>query len=173
MGRGLIERAGLGPRASVSAAVARTGPQAGASWRANRPYQKTEAELPKAARGETEPTGRKLVDTLILSSRNQKRRGRACTLPRASRTRQRLSTHQQRTRRRGDFATHTRRKKARGEKKVPLCSIYLPRVRRTPREIKGRERLVGVEARPQRRDRLEHGLHLEGPRREIGSFGGG
>ena len=32
MGRGLIERAGLGPRASLSAAVASTGPQAGASW---------------------------------------------------------------------------------------------------------------------------------------------
>ena len=26
------------------------------------------------------------------------------------------------------------------------------------------QRLVGVEARPQRRDRLEHGLHLEGPK---------
>ena len=31
MGRELVERAGLGPRASVSAAVARTGPQARAS----------------------------------------------------------------------------------------------------------------------------------------------
>ena len=51
MGRELVERAGLGPRASVSAAVARTGPQARASWSSDTPHQKTEAELPKAARG--------------------------------------------------------------------------------------------------------------------------
>ncbi len=40
MGRGLVERAGLGPRASLSAAVARTGPQAGASWRRDRHTKK-------------------------------------------------------------------------------------------------------------------------------------
>ena len=49
MGRELVERAGLGPRASVSAAVARTGPQARARRSGRR--TKNKAELPKAARG--------------------------------------------------------------------------------------------------------------------------
>ena len=32
------------------------------------------------------------------------------------------------------------------------------------------QRLVGVKARPQRRDRLQHRLHLQGERLRIGDF---
>ena len=114
MGRELIERACLGPRASVSAAVARTGPQAGASWRANRPYQKTEAELPKAARGETEPTGRAstLLSYLIDINRGGTPVHVAACEPHWATAIYAPATHQER---RGDFAT-------RGKGRAPSAS---------------------------------------------------
>ena len=52
----VLERAGLGPRASLSAAVARNGPQAGQAEGTHRPRTKTSGDTKDRPRLYTQPT---------------------------------------------------------------------------------------------------------------------